>query len=84
VVSWSVELVGVPGDTFACNFGVLAEVIEGEAVGGGIVFLVGEDGSLLGSLLLEAQAAVQNGEDVVSGEVVGIDCLDDLVLGASL
>ena len=84
VVSWSVKLVGVPGDAFAGNFVVFAEVIECEAVGGGVVFLVGEDGGLLGSLIFEAEAAVQNGEDVVSGEVVGIDGLDDLVLGASL
>ena len=79
-----VQLVGVPGDAFAGDLVVLAEVIEGEGVGGGIVFLVGEDGGLLGGFFFDAEAAVEDGEDVVSGEVVGIDGLEDLVLGAGL
>ena len=36
------------------------------------------------SLILEAQAAIQDGEDVVGGEVVGVDGLDDFVLGTCL
>ena len=63
---------------------MLVEVVEGEDVGAGIVFLVGEDGSLLGGFVFEAEAAVHDGEDVVGGEVVGIDGLDDLVFGSCL
>ncbi len=74
----------VPGDALAGDLAVLAEIVEGVAVGGGIVFLIGEDGGLFGGFIFDAETAVQDGEDVVSGEIVGIDGLDDLVLGASL
>ena len=63
---------------------VLAEEFEGVGAGGGIVFLVGEGCGLAGGLVFHAETAVDDGEDVVRSEVVGVDGLEVLVLDAGL
>ena len=69
----------MPDDAFGGHFRVLAQEFEGVGRGGGVVFLVGELGGLDGGLFLFAEAAVEDGELVVRGEVVGIDGLQLLV-----
>ena len=46
--------------------------------------MICEDGSLLTCLIFGAEATIEDGEDVMGGQVVGVDRLDDLVFGARL
>jgi len=78
------EVVGVPGDGFAGDFGVAAEVLEGVDGGGWVVFLVGEAGGFPGGFVFDAESAVEDGEVVVGGEVVGVNALQALVDFAGL
>src|SRR5260370_41845354 len=75
---------GVPGYALGCDLVVLAQELKGVGAGRGIVFLIGEGCCFAGCLLLHAEPAIDDGEDVVSGEIVGIDRLESLVLDASL
>ena len=84
VLAAVVEVVDVPGDGLLGDLTVAAEVGEGVGAGGGIVLLVGEVGGLFGGFVFEAEAAIEDGEVVVGGEVVGVDGLDLLVLGAGV
>src|ERR1017187_10824477 len=72
-------IVGVPGYAFAGDFGVFGEEFKRIGRGGGIVFLVGEFGGLDGGFLLVAEAAVEDGELVMGGQVVGINYLQAFV-----
>ena len=78
------QVVGVPHDGFAGDFGMFAQEFQGVGAGGGVVFLVGEFGRLDGCLLFFAEPAIEDGELVVGGEVVGIDGLEFFVLFAGL
>ena len=69
----------MPDDRFGCDFRVLAEEDQRILRGGGVVFLVGEFGGLDGGFGLVAEAAVEDGELIMRGEVVGIDGLEALV-----
>ena len=73
------EVVGVPDNAFGGDFRMLAQELQRVGRGGGVVFLIGELGGLDGGLVLFAEAAVEDGELVVGGEVVGIDGLQLLV-----
>ena len=73
------QVVGVPDHALRGDFRVLAKEFERINAGGGVVFLVGKLGGLDGGLLLFAEAAVEDGELVVRGQVVGVDCLEPLV-----
>ena len=72
----------MPWNAFLRHFGMFAKVFECERAGGGVVFLIGEVGSFDGGLILYAKSAIENGEVVVGGEIVGIDGLNVFVLGS--
>ncbi len=72
----------MPGNALLGDLMMLAKVFEGVGAGGGVVLLVGEVGGFDGCLVLHAEAAIDDGEVVVRGEVVGIDGLHVLVFGA--
>jgi hypothetical protein len=74
--------VDVPGNGLLRNLAVLPQVFERVGAGSGIVLLIGEVGGLLGGLVLQAQAAVQDGQVVMRGEVVRVDGLDRFVFRA--
>ena len=79
---WREVAVGVPGDALGGDLVVLAEELEGVGAGGGIVLLVGEGCGFAGGLFFHAETTIDDGEDVVRGEVVGIDGLEVFVLDA--
>ena len=66
---------GVPDYRFAGHFWVLAQELQGIDAGRGVVFLVRKFGALDGGLLLLAEAAIEDSELVVCGQIVGIDAL---------
>lgn len=75
---------GVPAYGFTGYFRMLAEEDQGVLRGVGVVFLVGELLGLDGGFGLVAEAAIENGQLIVGGEVVGIDDLDPLIRVAGL
>ncbi len=78
------EVVSVPDYAFAGDFRVVGEELKGVSGGGGVVFLVGEFGGLDGGLFFLAETAVEDGQLVVGGEIVGVDDLQALVGVAGL
>ena len=70
VRSWVCQTTRLAGD-----FRVLAQEFKRVVGGGGVVFLVGEFGGLDGGLGFVAQAAVEDGQLIVGGQIVGIDGL---------
>src|SRR5580704_1742598 len=79
---WREVAVGVPRDALGCDLLVLTEEFEGVGAGGGIVLLISEGCGFAGGLVFHAETTVDDGEDVVRGEVIGIDGLEVLVLDA--
>ena len=79
---WGEVAVDVPGDGFGGDLVVLAEELEGVGAGGGIVFLIGEGDGFTGGLFLHAEAAIDDGENVMRGEIIGVNGLEGLVLDA--
>src|SRR6202044_1568240 len=70
-----VEIVDVPRDAFLSDFTMLAEVFESVGAGRGVVLLVGEVRCFDGCLVLQAKSAVDDGQVVMGGQIVGIDGL---------
>ncbi len=73
------QVVGMPDYALGCDFRVFAEKLERVFGRGGVVLLVGEFGGLDGGLVLFAEAAIEDGELVVGGQVVRVDDLQLLV-----
>jgi hypothetical protein len=61
---------------------MLIEILEREDARRRIVLLVGEVASLLGGLVFQTQAAVEDGEVVMRGKVIGINARERFVLCA--
>src|SRR5208337_3617324 len=74
----------VPGHALRSNFRMLSQKFQRISAGSRIVLLVSESSGFARGLGLHAQAAINDGKDIVRRQVVGVDRLQRLVLGASL
>src|SRR5579875_2426390 len=73
-------VVHVPGYALNRNLRVFTQIVERVSGRTGIDLLGGEQGGLLGGFLLHPEPAIDDGQTVVSREIVGIDRLQGFKL----